>query len=148
LERRYEIRERGERRRNLLMRGLKEREEGMREEVEGVMKRIGVEVKVKEIRRIETGRKEKGNRTIVRVENEDEKAKIMQNKWKLKGGELWIEDDLTWEERRIKWKLTQIARIEEAKGRRVRIGRGRLWIEGMWWIWDEEREELRDKGGR
>jgi len=116
LERRCEIRERGERKRNLLIRGLKEGKEGMREEVERVMKRIGVEVKVKEIRRIETGRKEIGSRAIVRVESEDEKTRIMQNKWKLKGGELWIEDDLTWEERRIKWKLTQIARIEEERG--------------------------------
>jgi len=31
---------------------------------------------------------------------------------------------------------------------RVKLGRGRVWIEGIWWIWDEEREELRDKGGR
>jgi len=105
LERRYEIRKRGERKRNILMRGLKEGEEGVKEEVKRVIKRIGVEVKVKEIRRIETERKEKGSRVIVRVASEEEKVRVMQNKWKLKGGEL-IEDDLTWEERRIKWKMT------------------------------------------
>jgi len=32
------------------------------------------------------------------------KKKIMQNKVKLRGGErIWIEDDLTWEERKIRW---------------------------------------------
>jgi len=145
IERKYEIRERGERKRNILMRGLKEKVGGMKREVEKVIERIGVEIKVKEIRRIEAGRKKRGSRIIIRVENEDEKMRIMQNKWKLKGAE--IEDDLTWEERRIKWKITQIARKEESEGRRVRIGRGKVWIEGEWWIWDEEREGLRDRGG-
>jgi len=40
LERRYEIRERGERKRNILMRRLKEREGGIKEEVERVMEMI------------------------------------------------------------------------------------------------------------
>jgi len=62
------------------------------------MKRLGVEIKVEEIKRIEAGRKEKGSRVsrVVKVGSEKEKRRIMQNKlnWKLKGEELW-EDDLT-----------------------------------------------------
>jgi len=38
------------------------------------------------------------------VGSTEEKKKIMQNKVKLRGGEkIWIEDDLTWEERKIRW---------------------------------------------
>jgi len=70
------------------MRGLKKGEGGMKREVERVMERIGVKVKVKEIRRLEAERKERDSRAIVRVESEDEKMRIMQNKWKLKGEEI------------------------------------------------------------
>lgn len=44
--------------------------------------------------------------------------------------------------------MRQIAWKEEAKGRRVWIGKGELKIEGKWWRWDEVREERRDEGGR
>ena len=37
---------------------------------------------------------------------------------------------------------------EEAKGVRVWIGKGKLKMEGVWWLWDEEKEELRDGRGR
>lgn len=61
----------------------------------------------------------------------------------MKGGEIWIEKDLTWE-RRVKWILKQVARMELGKGRKVRIGEGRIQIEGVWSFWDEEEEKLRD----
>jgi len=31
----------------------------------------------------------------------------------LKGSDIWIEKDLTWEERRIKWKIREVAKREE-----------------------------------
>jgi len=61
---------------------------------------------------------------------------------------VWIEEDLTWEERKVRWKIRQLAIREKAKGKRVRIGQGGLWVEGKWWGWVEERGELMDtKGG-
>jgi len=50
----------------------------------------------------------------------------------------------TWEERRIRWKIRRIARKKEVKGKRVRVVQGRVWIEGMWWKWDEKEDGLRD----
>lgn len=38
---------------------------------------------------------------ITRFENEGMK-KHFKNKWRLKGKEIWIKKDLTWEERRIR----------------------------------------------
>jgi len=64
-------------------------------------------------------------------------------KWKLKGG-IWIEKDLTWEERRIRWNVRPIAKREEMKGKRVRMVQG-VWIEGVWWEW--EVDGLRDAKG-
>jgi len=65
----------------------------------------------------------------------------------LKGREIWIEEDLTWEERRIKWNVRRIAKREEMKGKRARVYQGGVWIEGVWWEWDEKVDGLRDAKG-
>lgn len=76
------------------------------------------------------------------------KRKIMRNKWKLRGEEVWIEEDLTWEERRLRWKMRQFAIKKEKRGKKVRIGERGMWIEGVWWRWDEKREKMMDGRGR
>jgi len=35
-----------------------------------------------------------------------------------------------------------------AERRRVRVGGGDVWMEGVWWMWKEERGELKDDRGR
>jgi len=140
-----ERKERDERRRNIIIKRLKE-EEGNEKQLEGVWKKLGVGVKVEEVKRVRAGGG--GGMVIVKIGSEEEKKGIMQNKWRLKGEEVWIEEDLTWEERKVRWKIRQLAIREEAKEKRVRIGQGGLWIEGKWWGWDEEKGELADmKGG-
>lgn len=62
----------------------------------------------------------------------------------MRGEEVWLEDDLTWTERRANWRMRQILIKEEAEGRRCKMGQRRIWIEGKCWVWDEERETLRD----
>lgn len=85
---------------------------------------------------------------VIEVGNEKEKREIMENKRKLRGREIWIEDDLTWKERRAKWMLMQVAIRKEAEGRKVWLKQGRIQIEGKWWVWDEEEERLRDRLGK
>lgn len=123
LERRFERKERGEWKRNILIRGLKEGgEERRREEIKGIMKKIGVEVRLEGIRKVEAGKAGKGGMTVVKVDCEEEKKKVMENKWKLKGEELWIDNDLTWEERRVRWRIRQIAREIEMEGKKAKVG--------------------------
>ncbi|KAL6262079.1 hypothetical protein P5V15_007177 [Pogonomyrmex californicus] len=124
LERRWETKEREDRRRNILIRGLKERE-GEKKIIEKLLWKIEGEVEMKEIRKIERGRREKGDMVIVKMRNE------------LKVGETWIEENLIWEERRIKWKIRQAALRE----------RGEIWVDEIWWRWDNDKEELRDDRG-
>jgi len=83
LERKWEQRERGDRKKNVVMKGVKEGEASLKEKAEEVMKVFGVEVKIEEIRRIKAG-KERESMIVVRVENEDTKRNIMRNKCKLK----------------------------------------------------------------
>ncbi|XP_036144955.1 golgin subfamily A member 6-like protein 6 [Monomorium pharaonis] len=112
MEKLWEGREREERRRNIVIKGLKEKGEDRSGEIKEIMKEIGVEMK------------------------------------KAEGGRIWIEEDLSWEERRIRWKLKQIAAKEGAKEASVWISKGKLRINGVWWWWDEAKEELRDGRGR
>jgi len=53
----------------------------------------------------------------------------MKRKRELKGRKERIMEDWTWKERKMRWRLEEIARREERRGRRVRIGYGRLWID-------------------
>ena len=60
MEKLWEGREREERRRNIVIKGLKEKGEDRSGEIKEIMKEIGVEAKVKEIKNIEGGGEESG----------------------------------------------------------------------------------------
>ncbi|XP_011641496.1 vicilin-like seed storage protein At2g18540 [Pogonomyrmex barbatus] len=79
LERRWETKEREDRRRNILIRGLKKRERE-KKIIEELLWKIEREVEMKEIRKIERGRREKGDMVIVKMRNEVMKRKILTNK--------------------------------------------------------------------
>lgn len=48
-----------------------------------------------------------GTVIVVKLENEDKKKEIMSNKNKLKGERIFIENDLSWEERKIQEKMNR-----------------------------------------
>lgn len=61
-----------------------------------------------------------------KLQKKEDKRKIMGNKWRLRGEEIWVEDDLTWEKRKTRWKLIQVMKKEEEKGEiRTRKGMDR-----------------------
>lgn len=60
------------------------------------------------------------------------RKKIMSNKNKLKGERIFIENDLSWEERKIQEKMNRWAREKREKGFQVKIGLGRIRIGGIW----------------
>lgn len=66
---------------------------------------------------------------IVKVRSEENKRKILENKRKLKGGSIWIEEDLSFKERKMRWNLRRVAEEERKRGRAVRMGNGRIWID-------------------
>lgn len=48
----------------------------------------------------------------------------------------------------MQWLLRRQGEEEKRKGRRVRIFYGKIIIDGLTWLWDEQREVLRDwRGG-
>lgn len=94
------------------------------------MEVVGMRVEKQKIRKIsERTEKKRGEMLVVGLKNQAQKRER-------------ISEDLSWGERKIRWRLGDIARKEKVKGKRVWVKGNRIWIEGQWWRWDEEREEL------
>lgn len=53
-----------------------------------------------------------------------------------------VNEDLTLEERKMRWRILEAVRRERTAGRRVEFSNREIWIEGVKWSWNE-----RDKGG-
>lgn len=74
---------------------------------------------------------------VVKVENEEKKREIMLNKNKLKGTTFYIENDLSWEERKIQKKINKWAREQRRKGEEIKVGVGRVRVRGVWRKWEK-----------
>lgn len=146
---RIESREREERRRNIVINGVEVNNGRRREAVEEIMRLIGVKVEIQEIRRI-GGREEKGKgeMLLVRLKNKEQRWEVMGGKRNLRGRRERIWEDLSFREKKIRWKLGRIARREEEMESRAWVSGGKIRIEWKWWMWDERREELIDEKGK
>lgn len=153
--RRLEIEEdkrrRERRKRNIVIRGVRAKEEGLeglKKEVEEVMRTTAPDAKVVEFRRIAAGTREGGEMVWVSLESVEDKIRVMKGKGRLRDRKEWISDDLTERERRTEWLLRRAADRRRREGKSVRMGYMKLWEEGELWIWDEVKEKLRTaKGG-
>jgi len=139
-------REREERKDNIVIRRA-----SMPEEVAGKRKKriewvrellrskLGVECEVSEARK-------SGPVIVARIVGEERKKEVMRNKFKLKGGRIFIENDLSFEERKVQEKMSKWAKGKRNEGKEIKVGRGRVKISGKWIAWKEiEREEREGK---
>ncbi|KMQ87386.1 hypothetical protein RF55_13340 [Lasius niger] len=103
-----------------------------------VLEEIGAKARIEEVRRV--GRKygKEGGMVVVKLGSREQKREIMEKKKGLKGKKIRIEDDLTWKERKIRWKIREIAKEERRKSGRVWIEYGKIRINECWWKWDED----------
>lgn len=74
----------------------------------------------------------------------------MLHKNKLKG--IFIDNDLSWEERKIQEEMNRWAKVQRGKREEIKIGLGRIKVKEVWRYWKEikQKEEKRkkdDKGG-
>lgn len=120
IEVRLDKKEREKGRVNVIVKGAKV--EGRRvEEVEEIWEQIGIKESVREVRRVGGMNREVGN-ALVKLQDIENKRKVMEARKLLKGRRERIEDDLTMEERRARWKIEREAEREREKGRRVQGG--------------------------
>jgi len=86
------------------------------------------------------------NVMIVRLGSAEEKREVMVNKYKLKGEEIFIENDLTWEERKVQERISKWSREMRNKGNEIKIGFGKVRVNGVWRYWrDIEKEAGNEK---
>jgi len=102
VEEMWERRDRKERRRNVVIKGYRTGGEGVKATILEIIKRVGAEVGVEEVREVRTGREEQGEFAVVRFRTEEEKREVMRKKGGMRGERIWIEDDLTWRERQVR----------------------------------------------
>lgn len=91
----------------------------------------------------------KNRREIVVVELKDweTKQRIMSVKSKLGERKIYIEHDLTREEREVQKILRKRAREERREGRKVKVGYRKLVIDETQFVWNKERKMIVEKNG-
>ena len=147
IEGKWERKEREERRRNAVIRGINLEGKEIEKTVVKLLKDIWVEGEMEWIRELGTRKEEGEGMALVRMKEGAGKRELMLKKNKLKGRRERVEDDLTFEERRMQWMIRRVAEQEQQKGKRVRVSNRGIWIEKEWWEWDEQEEALKGKGG-
>lgn len=106
-----------------------------REKVEFLIKdKLQVECKIISCRK-------SGEVVIAKIESKEKKKEIMQNKSKLKGGKIFIENDSSWEEKKIRERINRWAKEQREKREEVNIGYGRVKIRGIWKNWLDINQE-------
>jgi len=93
IERKLERKEREERKRNLIIRGLEVKEGKRKEAVDELMKVIGVDTEIKEVWRV-VAEKEKGKEMVgIRIENTEKRKEILEKRRNLRGRRERIMED-------------------------------------------------------
>ncbi|XP_071576628.1 uncharacterized protein [Temnothorax nylanderi] len=144
LEEEREQRER--RKRNVVWRGLDGRDA---EERRGLMERVAEKVlgKVPKIRRVWERRGAGGRDVlIVKMEDEKERADLLgrYGEFRQRWG-IGVDEDLTMEERKARWRLLKKAREERERGRRTRVENRRIWVEEKEIVWNKDEGKLEEK---
>lgn len=98
--------------------------------MERILEMVGAKVDIQEGKKLRSEGDKEG--VLVKLGNEGQKREVMEKKSKLRGRKEKIMEDWTWKESKMKWKLEEIARMEEGKGKIVWRGYGKLRIDGQW----------------
>lgn len=81
------------------------------------------------------------NLVKIKMRDWDSKLSILKNKYtKLKGQNIYVDNDLTDTERRINWDIRNYVKLERtrAKGQEAKAGYMKIYLNGIWMQWDKE----------
>ena len=76
---------------------------------------------------------------LTELETEEDRRRVMWRK-----AEIWerwrvcVEEDLSREERKIRWLIKERAREERGKGKKVEYTSRKLWVDGQEWKWEKK----------
>lgn len=136
--------ERKDRERNIVIKGESNVRDNLQEWVKEFMKdRLGLDVNI-------VSAWKGGSVIVVKLESLDDKRKIMQNKSKLLGTRIYIENDLSYEDRKKQEEINRWVKTRKAEGKLIKIGLGKINYEKRWIKWEDKEalkkiEELENK---
>lgn len=129
--RKIEMKEREDKKKNILIRGIEVKDGKRREAVEEIFKLLEIKADIREIKGL-GGEMGKGKKMLlIKLGCEEQRKEIWEKKNRLKGRKERILEDWSWKERRMRW-LEEIARKKEREGKRVWIGYGKIRIDDQW----------------
>lgn len=138
LKARIEKQEKDKKRNNIIIKGWEMKNTKMAEtEVENfIHNSLQISVKVKNAFTI--GKQEEKKITVAEITSFTEKLAIMKNKARLRGNNIYIEDDLTKQEQQIQTAIKKVAREEREKGKKTQIGYRKLKVDNVQYEWSNE----------
>lgn len=147
--------EREVRKRNLVMRGILDKEgekEGeTRDKVSAVMQKIGVNFDIKEeldeVRRIGKYNPQKKRPVLIKLTREATRARILRNTKVLKGTEIWIDEDYPKEVQEERRRLIPHMKEARERGYRAQLRYNKLIVNGVIYRADEVEKEGETDGG-
>lgn len=135
LNKRIEAQDRRTRSNNVIVSGLKNVNMAPIEMIKNLFKNeLQVECNIKSASILK--RQEASVIIIAELDNRIDKINIMENKSKLKGKDIYIDNDYTQEEREIQRSIRMRAKEEKQKGKRIKIFYNKLMIEDKMWVWN------------
>ena len=144
LRKRIEGQDRKNRGNNIVVRGLQFKENKPKEAIgELLEKELHIHCPIKAVSIIKA--KEKAPIIIAELENYTDKERIMKNKNKLKGKEIYIDNDSTKEERNVQAIIRKKAKEEECQGKKVKIFYNRLLVNGKNFKWNTQKRSLEEQ---
>lgn len=78
-----------------------------------------VKADMEEIRKLGGEKGKCGEMLLVKLKGDEQKREIMRKKRELTGRREKVMEDWTWKEKKMRWKLEEIARKKERRGMRV-----------------------------
>lgn len=144
LEDKVDREERLKRKNNIVVKKLKTSDGNEREKIEKfINEELKIKVNIAKAYKINRG---KENEMIVaEVESWEQKQNIMRKKQMLKGKDIFIDNDLTAKERQIQNQIVEISKVEKKRGKNVRVGYRKLFIEEKVFVWDEREQGVKEQ---
>ncbi|XP_050500817.1 uncharacterized protein LOC126880798 [Diabrotica virgifera virgifera] len=126
---------------NIVIRGIKIGQPDANKQIEQLIKeKLKLDIKITNVQNISL--RENKQLTIATVANLTDKKAILREKRQLKGTHIFIDEDLSKNERKIQKIIRDRANMERKQGNRIKMGYKKLWINGALWRWRNEGEKL------
>lgn len=133
--------EREKRKNNIIIKGLQTEHQNTQREVEKLIEEK-LQIPAKTLDAFKINKPGKGGIILVKMESWDKKQEMMKRAKKLKGTEIYLDHDLTIEDRKIQYEIRSIAKEENKKGNKTKIEYKKLVIEGVLYKWSEKEKGL------